>query len=196
MRLGTCCWLIAALDAAPPGESRADEKPLSRIAFGLCANHRLQPAWDAVVAAHPDLSLFLGDNIYADTEDMDVLRRTYQRLGEQPGFQKLNETCPILATWDDHDFGANDAGGEDPKKRESQQVFLDFFGVSKNDPRRGAGGRLRDRFFGPFGKRVQIMLLDTRCFRSPLKKGSAFKAGRRNSQENFHELPESQWSLC
>ncbi len=46
---------------------------LRRIAFGSCATQaRPQPIWDAVVAARPELTLLLGDNIYADTLDMNV----------------------------------------------------------------------------------------------------------------------------
>ena len=66
----------------------------------------------------PDLELiaFLGDNIYADTKDMDVMRAKYAKLAAMPGFQG-SQACPILATWDDHDLGANDAGGDYPRKR-------------------------------------------------------------------------------
>ena len=150
----------------------ADGVPLARIAFGACARQdRPQPIWDAVVETRPQLFLFLGDNIYGDSEDMDVLRAKYQLLGNQPGYRKLKETCPILATWDDHDYGANDAGSEYPKKRESQKIFLDFFDVPADDVRRTREGVYSARVFGPSGKRVQIILLDARYFRSPLKTG-------------------------
>jgi alkaline phosphatase D len=161
--------LFAAAFAA---QARADDKPISRIAFGSCAEqHRPQPIWDAVVAARPELFLFLGDNIYADTEDMDVFRSKYQLLASQPGYQKLKATCPILATWDDHDLGANDAGGEYPKKKEAQQLFLDFFGIPEDSPRRRQEGVYHSEIFGPKEQRVQVILLDTRYFRSPLKTG-------------------------
>lgn len=151
---------------------QADDTPLSRIAFGSCANQdKPQPIWEAVVETKPQVFLFLGDNIYADTQDMTVMSAKYDLLGKQPGYQKLQKTCPILATWDDHDYGANDAGAEYPKKKESQQVFLDFFGVGKDDPRRTREGVYHAQIFGPQGKRVQIILLDARYFRSPLKKG-------------------------
>ena len=154
----------------------AGEKPLARIAFGSCAKQdKPQPIWESVVAMKPELFLFLGDNIYADTLDMDVMRAKYKLLGDQPGFIKLKATCPILATWDDHDYGANDAGAEYPKKRESQQIFLDFFGVAKDSPRRKQEGVYSSHVFGPEGKRVQVILLDARYFRSPLKTG--FKPG-------------------
>jgi len=56
-------------------ETVASDQPLARIAFGSCARQdQPQPIWEAVVASRPQLFLFLGDNIYADTEDMDVMR--------------------------------------------------------------------------------------------------------------------------
>lgn len=158
-----------------PGRTLAEESEesvVSRIAFGSCARQdRPQPIWEAIVETRPELFLFLGDNIYADTEDMEVMRAKYAQLAAQPGFQKLRETCPILATWDDHDYGENDAGAEYPKKRESQQVFLDFFGVPRDSPRRAREGVYHSEVFGPEGKRVQVILLDGRFHRSPLKTG-------------------------
>jgi alkaline phosphatase D len=94
----------------------------------------------------------------------------YAQLGAQPGYQKLLKTCPILATWDDHDYGGDDAGADYPKKKESQQALLDFFGVPKDSPRRKQEGIYHAAVFGPPGKRVQVILLDMRYFRSPLKK--------------------------
>ena len=167
------CVLLVGF-GLPIGQSpaAADEPPLSRIAFGSCARQdQPQPVWEAVVATKPQLFVFLGDNIYADTQNMDLMRAKYALLGKQPGFQKLKKTCPVLATWDDHDYGSNDVGAEYPKKRESQQIFLDFFDVPKDDPRRAQEGVYYARVVGPKGKRVQLILLDGRYFRSPLKRG-------------------------
>lgn len=148
------------------------EEALSRIAFGSCARQeRPQPIWEAVVALRPQTFIFLGDNIYGDTEDMDILRAKYTLLGNQPGYRKLKQTCRVLATWDDHDYGANDAGADYPMRRQSQQIFLDFFGAPPDDPRRGREGVYWSDVVGPPGRRVQLLLLDTRYFRSPLKTG-------------------------
>ena len=148
----------------------AEEQPLERIAFGSCAKQdKPQPIWDAIVAVRPERFLFIGDNIYGDSEDMNVLRQKYALLGAQPGFQKLRATCPVLATWDDHDYGQNDGGAAYPMRRESQQVFLDFFQAPTDDVRRTRPGVYSAQIIGPPGKRVQIILLDTRYFRSPLK---------------------------
>lgn len=175
--LGILCVTTGSLPAqSTPVNTAQPNEPLSRIAFGSCAKQdKPQLIWDAVIETRPQLFLFLGDNIYGDTQDMQVLRDKWNLLGAQPGYQRLKETCPILATWDDHDYGANDAGAEYPKKRESQQVFLDFFGVPEDSPRRKQEGVYHAPVFGPPGKRVQIILLDVRYFRSPLVKG--FKPG-------------------
>lgn len=127
-----------------------------------------QPLWDAVAAFRPDVLLMLGDNIYGDTEDMDVLREKYAQLAAQPGFAALRQRVPIVAVWDDHDYGADDAGREYPRKRESQQVFCDFFGVAADSPLRAQAGIYRGVTVGPPGRRVQFICLDTRYHRSPL----------------------------
>ena len=73
-----------------------------------------------------------------------------------------------MGTWDDHDYGKNDAGVEWVIKEESQEIFLDFLGVSGDSPRREQEGVYHSFFTGPSGKRMQVILLDTRYFRSPL----------------------------
>ena len=167
--------VITSLLVSATGQ--AAEKPLTRIAFGSCAKQdKPQPIWDSILAGKPEVFLFIGDNIYADTEDMDVMRKKYKMLTDKPGYQRLKKSCRILATWDDHDYGKNDAGVEYAKKKESQQIFLDVFGVAKDSPRRTREGVYHAEIVGPVGKRVQIILLDTRYFRSPLLKKRRFKA--------------------
>ena len=177
--------------------------PLERMAFGSCAKQdKPQPIWDAVVATKPELFLFLGDNIYGDTQEMSLLQKQWDLLGAQEGFQRLEATCPILATWDDHDMGANDAGAEYPQKRQSQQLFLDFFKIPKESSRRVREGVYHAEIFGPPGKQVQVILLDTRFHRSLLKKG--FVQGEPgegirgpyapNEDPGVTVLGETQWS--
>src|SRR5262245_14595285 len=141
-----------------PNAASAQDAPLTRIAFGSCAHQeRPQPIWDAILNLQPELFLWLGDNIYADTEDMAVLRKKYEQLAAIPGYQKLLKTCPVLAIWDDHDYGKNDAGAEYPKKVESQHVFLDFFGVPADDTRRKREGTYFATTLGPADKWLQFI---------------------------------------
>jgi alkaline phosphatase D len=106
-------------------------------------------------------------------------------------------SCPILATWDDHDYGVNDGGAEYPRRAESQQVFLDFFNEPQDSPRRKRAGVYDAKIYGPPGRRVQIILLDTRYFRSPLKKRGPGEAGSgpyvANTDPGATLLGEAQW---
>tara|TARA_B100001123_G_scaffold437797_1_gene571266 strand:+ start:277 stop:1338 length:1062 start_codon:yes stop_codon:yes gene_type:complete len=147
------------------------QKPVDTITFGSCAKqYQPQPIWDSILQLDPDLFVFLGDNIYGDTQDMEKLRAKYQQLGAIPGFQQLRKHCPILATWDDHDYGRNDAGAEFPMKKQSRDIFLDFFGEPPDSPRRKHPGVYDSKTYGAPGKRIQFILLDTRYFRGPLNK--------------------------
>ena len=81
--------------------------------------------------------------------------------------------------WDDHDYGLNDAGAEFMGKDESKRQFLTFFGEPSGSPRWQRPGVYDAKIFGPPGKRVQVILLDGRYNRSPLKKG------KRGSHPNY-----------
>lgn len=175
-------------------------QPISRIAFGSCSDARKPvPAFDAIANAKPDLMIFLGDNVYADTTDEAELRAAYQVLADNAGFRKLKQACPVLATWDDHDYGINDAGVEHPAKAMSQQVFLDFWGLPKDSPRRDREGVYDAKTFGPVGQRIQIILLDTRYHRGPLtprpKDNNSSRGGRYvpNPDPTLTILGETQW---
>ncbi|MGB0578430.1 MAG: alkaline phosphatase D family protein [Limisphaerales bacterium] len=152
--------------------AEAAENPVHRIAFGSCAKEsNPQPIWNSIVEADPELFLFIGDNIYGDSREVEILADKWKLLGAKPGYQKLKSKCRILATWDDHDYGWNDAGTEYPLKRESQKLFLDFFDEPADSPRRKQEGIYDAKIFGPKGQRIQIILLDTRYHRSRLLKG-------------------------
>jgi alkaline phosphatase D len=155
------------------------EKPLEVIAFGSCLKEtRPQPIWEGVNATKPDIFVLLGDNIYGDTRDMNKLKGKWDTFAAVPGFSKLRKNCRLLATWDDHDYGENDAGIEYPKKVESQQIFLDFLGEPKDSSRRKTPGVYDSVTIGPKGKSVQFILLDTRYFRTALKRAPKREKGK------------------
>lgn len=181
-----------------------ETKTVSRIAFGSCLQQdKPQPIWNAISASKPDLFLWLGDNVYGDTTDEDVLRGKYFQLKNQPGYMKLRRQCRILGTWDDHDYGKNDAGVEFTFKEKSQQILLDFLDEPADSPRRKQAGVYASYLFGPAEQRVQIILLDTRYFRGPLKKVNSFdrEAGEGlggdytwNMSSETTILGETQWN--
>jgi alkaline phosphatase D len=156
------------------------------IAFGSCARERqAQPIWTEILATQPDLFLFIGDNQYADFWEKDGrmvmepvpnpgrIQEAYDALAAQPGYRRMQRACPIMATWDDHDYGANDAGNDFAFRAESQDLFCDFYGFGDNHPIREQAGIYHSRFFdGPRGERVQVIMLDTRYHRDPLERST------------------------
>jgi len=172
---------------------------IQKIAFGSCAHQdEPQPILSLVVAQQPDLFIYLGDNIYGDTEDMKILQQKYDQLEAKPEFQNLRENMPILAIWDDHDYGENDAGKEYPFKAASKEIFLDFWQVAPNSPRRKHEGIYHAHLFEKDGKKLQIILLDTRTFRDSLSKNYTSIRCKNdycpdeNSSASF--LGETQWN--
>ena len=176
----------------------AEQKPVETIAFGSCLKQtRPQPIWNSVLAKQPDVFLLLGDNIYGDTRDMQKLKDKWDVFSSVPGFKKLRQNSRVLAIWDDHDYGENDAGKEFPKKAESQNIFLDFLNEPANSLRRKTPGIYDSLIVGPPGKRVQFILLDTRYFRTSLKRSKVRESGKGpyapNDSIEAEILGQDQW---
>lgn len=141
------------------------------VAFGSC-NMSQEPNlfWDDIVAQQPDVWIWGGDIVYADTDDVERLRAIYAMQDTVAGYAELKKEVPVIGTWDDHDFGVNDGGADFAIKAESQQVFLDFMDVPADSERRNQEGVYASHEYElPSGK-VKIIVLDTRYFRSDLIK--------------------------
>lgn len=178
-----------------PGPAPDPSQVLERIAFGSCLDQeRPQPIWDAVERYDPQLMLLLGDNVYANAEDEATLREAYAELARSEGFVRLRAQTPVLATWDDHDYGRDDAGSEYPLREVSQRVFLEAFGEPADSPRRERPGVYRADTFGPPGRRVQVLLLDTRYFRSELRRGATRGRYQRSEDPADTMLGDEQWA--
>jgi alkaline phosphatase D len=182
--IGIC--ILTLLGLAGIAQTRTT---IHKIAFGSCGNQdEKQPILDLVTRYNPEFFIFLGDNIYGDTRDMKVLKEKYDKLGAKPEYQRLKASTKILATWDDHDYGENDAGRHYPMKAESKAIFLDFFGDSEQSNRRFYPGIYNSYAYGGLGQRVQIILLDTRTFRDDLK---PYNGEKKNDDRYFYPLEYS-----
>ena len=145
-----------------------------KITFGSCGSHKDPlPMLDIASGLDPDVFIFLGDNVYGDTRDMNILREKYDSLGSRPEFQRLWSSTEVLATWDDHDYGENDAGRHYPNKEESKAIFLEFWKVPENSERRNHPGIYGAEYLVKDGLIVQFILLDTRTFRDNLQRVQA-----------------------
>ncbi len=154
------------------------QKEVTSIAFGSCSNQNKDLSiFDTILTRQPDIFIYLGDNIYADTDNMRVLRKKYRTLKTDPHYKKFAAVTPIIATWDDHDFGLNDSGRHYPKKEASKKIFLQFFHEPKKSARRAHLGIYTSYTFSSGGKNIQVILLDLRTFRDNLKAYDGFLAG-------------------
>lgn len=186
MRKTIQCLLPAVLSVIIMAGCSTEVKQ-TKIAFGSCG-HQDEPMPVLALAADykPDAFIFLGDNIYGDTDNMDTLWHKYQMLGAHPEYKKLDSATRILATWDDHDFGRNDAGRHYPYKEQSKELFLKFFKEPDSSARRKHEGIYQAEYLKQGDKTIQVLLLDVRTFRNSLLKYDTFAKLPR--KEYFYQL--------
>ncbi|SFP85464.1 alkaline phosphatase D family protein [Hymenobacter arizonensis] len=174
----------------PAAQAQA-QKELT-LAFGSCNRVDLpQPLWPVIARDQPDVWLWLGDNVYGDTDDMAVLRRQYDTQFNLPGYAQFRAQIPtIIGTWDDHDYGRNDGNKTYPFKRQSQQAALDFLQEPAASARRQQEGLYTAYEYAVGKKTVKVLLLDGRYFQDTLS---------RDAQQRYQPnatgdvLGEEQW---
>lgn len=138
-------------------------KQVTRIAFGSCNHQSLpQEMWENILVHRPDIWVWLGDNVYGDTQDMEKLKRIYNKQLSKPNYVTFLKYVPVIGIWDDHDYGGNNTDKTYPMKKEAQQLFLDFIGEPLGTARRNQEGIYTSYVFGETGKQVKFILLDTR----------------------------------
>ncbi|MGB0766173.1 MAG: alkaline phosphatase D family protein [Phycisphaeraceae bacterium] len=146
---------------------------IETIAFASCAKaDQPRQIWDSIRAKRPDLFLFIGDNVYVDVPNPPTGAEDFERT-----YAELRSEVPVLASWDDHDYGLNDAGKEFALKEVAQGQFVAFFDLPDDSPVRRRPGVYDAHRFGPPGQRVQVILLDTRTFRDPLQRNPGGRVG-------------------
>lgn len=154
------------------------DPPSFSFATGSCA-YINEPAWDrggkpygdsmqifrAIANQKPDFMFWLGDNTYTREGDWNswagmVHRYTHTR--SLPEMQPLLATTHHYATWDDHDFGPNDADRSFWNKQTTSKAFDLFWGNPPFKPL-GNGPCVNTFVWGD----CQFFMLDNRWFRAP-----------------------------
>jgi alkaline phosphatase D len=144
---------------------------LDRMAFGSCNRQDApQPLWKPILADHPDLWVWMGDNIYGDSPVMDTLRAKYARQNANVDYQLLKASTPLIGIWDDHDYGINDGGKHFAQKKASRDVMFDFLEVPYDAPERKREGAYASHTYGEGEQQVKVILLDGRYFRDTLSR--------------------------
>ncbi len=121
--------------------------------------------FDTIRAEQPDLFLITGDFAYEDfwTNDRAAFRQMYQTQLTTPAMDALVRSAPVAYTWDDHDYGPNDADSTSNSAPAAQVVYRQS--VPHPDLPAGTGPEPIYQSF-TLG-RVRFILMDSRSNRSP-----------------------------
>ncbi|MEO0882099.1 MAG: alkaline phosphatase D family protein [Pseudomonadota bacterium] len=198
-----------ALPVAPAGQALPpSDAVLTRILIGSCNDEeKASPALARIAEEEADLFVMMGDNVYGDRDgpaytnndaDLTELRDSFTDLASREEFQAVRAQHPMMVAWDDHDYGANDAGRNFAFRRFAERIHERFWGLEGQDVGNWDGTYYARRF-GPEGQRVQIIMLDTRFFRSDLEYTDAWgEPGKERylpaSDEHQDMLGGDQWT--
>ena len=141
-----------------------------KIGFGSCIDEsKPQPIWKAIEKENLNDFFFLGDNVYGDLDSGELSNMEPAYVKQEKNFPSWLKNLKPLAIWDDHDYGLNDGGNEYTLKKDSQKLFLDFWQIDKQDDRHKREGIYFSEIRQIKGKKILLIGLDTRYFRSSLE---------------------------
>lgn len=98
------------------------------VAFLSCVNDTTDPIWQEMARHDLNLLCFGGDTPYADTGNLLDLRNKHRHLLQRPALAALGRSVPFVGTWDDHDFGLNNANGKSAAelKENTRRAFIEY----------------------------------------------------------------------
>ncbi len=167
---------------------RADENDWV-LGFGSCMDQRKsQGFWSHLLRRRPNHFVFLGDNLYPVRDNLVELQSAYESLSSNDGLRALIRRVGVSAVWDDHDFGADNADSSLPYRMESQSLFRRFW---KQDYATENDGIYSSRIFWHEGRKIHLILLDTRFHRTPYRLWDSEEKNRENADSQL--LGKSQW---
>ena len=112
------------------------DKPQLKWVFGSCmyeGKHK-KAIWDSLHAQQPEFIIFVGDSVYIDRKWGDSKEISEERLWGRHIQSRLildiyywPQLIPVLATWDDHDYGLNNSNRSFSLKDQSREIFDIFF---------------------------------------------------------------------
>lgn len=135
----------------------------------------IDPMWRRLQEQNPDLVIMCGDEVYVDSfEFVERQKATEQDLWQRyvDSFRRLpiyhwRRLTPVLAVWDDHDYGTNDGDRDFVSKEQALRLFRAVFGGKDLNGTYEAGPHGCSCAFTAFGQR--FFLMDDRMFRQPNK---------------------------
>lgn len=155
-----------------------EDPPPFKFAVGSCAYINDTPydrpgtpygseyeIFTAIYNQHPDMMLWLGDNVYlreADWYSRTGIFDRYTHTRSVPELQPLLGSVHHYAIWDDHDFGPNNSDRSFREKATTLEAFRLFWG----NPTFGINGKPGTTTMFQWAD-AEFFLLDNRYYRSP-----------------------------
>jgi alkaline phosphatase D len=182
-----------------------------KIAFGSCVSQRKdQSILGRILAHEPQAFIMMGDGVYpehegADRPVLEQIEASYEQAATRDELRSFREQVPVIAMWDDNDYGGSDIGASFEHKRRSKELFLDFWTDKKEK-------EIRDRESGIYGlwnfgseeHRTQIIVPDLRYCRSEwahteksykeMLSASGFGPYVATTADDVSMLGETQWA--
>ena len=129
--------------------------------------------WQGLLSSQPDMIFLIGDNVYADQyirrASLKNFKKRYIQTFRTLALYQSPRLFPLLAVWDDHDYGMNNGHKNFQYKNEMQKLFRDFFFLPKEEAYLFKGPGVS---FLLKAKHQKFFFLDDQSFRSPNSKGS------------------------
>lgn len=186
-------YLLLLAGSLYPGIGAIAQVDSTVIGLIGCHNqHAPAPALDFMAdRIKPQYVVWLGDNVYSDTHDnIDHKLEQLNKLAARPAFSRLRNQSVFLVTWDDHDYGENNAGKDYPLRELSKQLHRRFWQLKQEIPENQDGVYYARSFQQANGKVIQFIMLDGRFNREDPRKRHADAFGE--NQWRFIEMQLKQ----
>lgn len=172
-----------------------DKKNLT-VAVASCMDYKYEKEqkliWNSLVNKKPDIIFMIGDNAYP-------MKKEYIKGPNSPKSLWLSfvntrirlsifhkpKLIPVLATWDDHDYGLNDGGSDFVHKKDSLRIHKAFFGPYGNYSSFSRGPGVSFSFIG---FNTQFIFFDNRSFRSRPKSLNSTHWGKAQEKWAYKHL--------
>lgn len=103
-----------------------------------------------------------GETVLSDETVLQAFRSKYDRVFDE-NYQKMASHFPLMATWDDHDFGQDNSDGTYPYKEEARRVFKENYPAYPFEDEEGG-------IYYKFSiSDVDVFVLDARWYRVPMQ---------------------------
>lgn len=150
-------------------------KPLTMVWGGDTGGHGEIPpykSFEAMSALNPDLFLYSGDTIYADSptpavpnppsQTVEDFWAKYKETRTDKGFRSLLQKTGTFAIWDDHEVTNDFSGPSQPLTPTGLHAFKNYFPISSE---RSEADKLYKQY--SWGKAMDMIILNNRGYRAP-----------------------------